>query len=119
MIVTDAGSRNAGSDIGTALPYRDVWRPALAECDAADAVFAEIDAHAFAQADAFSNPESHALPFDSISPASHYMAFRGLGPLFQYASTSIFFFSCAKAATSLFRHLQSVFPCHLAALLCL
>lgn len=47
MIVTDAGSRNAGSDIGTALPYRDVWRPALAECDAADAVFAEIDAHAF------------------------------------------------------------------------
>lgn len=77
MIVADAGSRNTGSDIGTALPHCDVWRSAFAECDAADAVFAEIDAHAFTQADAFSNPESHALPFDSVSLASHYMTFGG------------------------------------------
>ena len=84
MAVADAGSRNAGSDIGTALPHCDVWRSAFAECDAADAVFAEIDAHAFTQADAFSNPESHALPFDSVSLASHYMTFGGR---FRYFST--------------------------------
>ena len=82
MVVANAGSWNAGSDVGAAIPYRDVWRSAFAKGDAADAVFAEVDAHAFAQADAFANPESHALPFDSASLGSYYMAFGGCSRYF-------------------------------------
>ena len=85
MVVADAGAWNTGPDVGAALPYRDVWRSTFAERDAADAVFAEVDAHAFAQADAFADPESHALPFDSVSLASHYMAFGGW---LRYSNTS-------------------------------
>ena len=85
MVVADAGAWNTGPDVGAALPYRDVWRSTFAERDAANAVFAEVDAHAFAQADAFADPESHALPFDSVSLASHYMAFGGW---LRYSGTS-------------------------------
>ena len=52
-------------------------RSAFADGDAADAIFAEVDTHAFAQTDAFTNPEPHALSFDSVSPTDHYMAFGG------------------------------------------
>lgn len=78
MTVADAGSRDAGSDVSTVLPHRDMRRSAFADGDAADAVFAEVDAHAFAQTDAFTDSEPHALSFDSVSPADHYMVFRGL-----------------------------------------
>ena len=66
MAVADACSRDAGSHICAALPHRDMWRSAFTECDAADAVFAEVDAHALTQADAFADSESHVLPFDSV-----------------------------------------------------
>lgn len=95
MAVADAGSWNAGSNIGAALPHRYMRRSTFAERDTADTLFAEIDAHAFTQADAFSNPESHALPFDSVSLASHYMTF-GVGSVISMR-LSQFFFSYIKA----------------------
>ncbi len=65
MAVANACSRNTGSDICATLPHRDMWRSAFADGDAADTVFAEVDAHTFAQADAFADSEPHALSFDS------------------------------------------------------
>lgn len=62
-----------------------MWRSTFADGDAADAVFAEVDAHAFAQADAFADSEPHALSFDGVSLADHYMTF---GSWLRYSNTS-------------------------------
>lgn len=59
------------------LPHCDLWYSAFADGDAADAVFAEVDAHAFAQADAFTDLTPCSLSFNSVSLADHYMVFGG------------------------------------------
>lgn len=58
-------------------PHCDLWYSAFADGDAADAVFAEVDAHAFAQADAFTDLTPCSLSFNSVSLADHYMVFGG------------------------------------------
>lgn len=66
MAIADAGSRNGGTHIRSPLVYGDMRCAAFAKRYAADAVLAEIDAHALAQADAFADSEPHGNPLWSL-----------------------------------------------------
>ncbi len=72
MAVTDAGSRNRGAHIRSPLAYGDMRCAAFTERYAADAVLAEIDAHALAQADALANSDPMETPFGHYSLTIDY-----------------------------------------------